>query len=164
MQPYATDNVSLGSAEEPYDSDMTHSYRLTEGRLIRYPMSRIRIRGVSKGGGSGGSVKNDSFLFLWARLSKIVQDCTRELEVVVDEPGDLRVETSSGRPFVSVRIQRNHVGIYLLPLYYHPAVLPQSLSEKKSGKGTLRFRDERDVSIDDLPNLIENCLALIDHY
>nr|AIE94791.1 hypothetical protein [uncultured marine group II/III euryarchaeote AD1000_51_G10] len=29
---------SLGSTEEPYDSDMTHSYRLTEGRLIRYPM------------------------------------------------------------------------------------------------------------------------------
>ncbi|SVB76564.1 uncharacterized protein METZ01_LOCUS229418, partial [marine metagenome] len=26
VQPYATDNVSLGSAEEPYDSDMTHSY------------------------------------------------------------------------------------------------------------------------------------------
>ena len=38
VQPYATDAVSLGSAEEPYDSDMTHSYRLTEGRLIRYPM------------------------------------------------------------------------------------------------------------------------------
>ena len=28
-------SVSLGSAEEPYDSDMTHSYRLTEGRLTR---------------------------------------------------------------------------------------------------------------------------------
>ena len=38
VQPYATDAVSLGSAEEPYDSDMTHSYRLTEGRLIHYPM------------------------------------------------------------------------------------------------------------------------------
>ena len=109
-------------------------------------------------------MKNDSFLFLWARLSKIIQDCTKELEVVVDEPGDLRVETSSGRPFASVRIQRNHVGIYLLPLYYHPDVLPQSLSERKSGKSTLRFRDERDPSIDDLPDLIENCLALIDHY
>ncbi|SVE56987.1 uncharacterized protein METZ01_LOCUS509841, partial [marine metagenome] len=24
VQPYATDSVSLGSAEEPYDSDMTH--------------------------------------------------------------------------------------------------------------------------------------------
>ena len=29
-------NVSFGSTEEPYDSDMSHSYRLTEGRLIRY--------------------------------------------------------------------------------------------------------------------------------
>ena len=46
MQPYATNDVSLGSAEEPYDSDMTHSYRLTEGRLIRYPMTRIRIIGL----------------------------------------------------------------------------------------------------------------------
>ena len=41
MQPYATDSDSLGSAEEPYDSDMTHSYRLTEGRLIRYPLTRV---------------------------------------------------------------------------------------------------------------------------
>jgi len=40
------DNVSLGSAEEPYDSDMTHSYRLTEGRLIRYPLQRGRLIGV----------------------------------------------------------------------------------------------------------------------
>jgi len=38
VQPYAIGSVSLGSAEEPYDSDMTHSYRLTEGRLIRYPV------------------------------------------------------------------------------------------------------------------------------
>jgi len=109
-------------------------------------------------------VKNDSFLFLWARLAKIVQGSTEELEVVVNEPGDLRVVTSSGRSFVSVRVQRKHVGVYLLPLYYHPEVLPQSLSGRKSGKGTLRFRDERDASIDDLPKLIENCLALIDHY
>jgi len=109
-------------------------------------------------------VKNDSFLFLWARLSEIVRGCTKGLEVIVDEPGDLRVETNKGRPFVSVRIQRNHVGIYLLPLYYHPDVLPQSLSERKSGKGTLRFRNERDVSIEDLSSLIETCLALIDHY
>ena len=34
------DNVSLGSVEGPYESDMTHSYRLTEGRLIRYPLNR----------------------------------------------------------------------------------------------------------------------------
>ena len=47
MQPYATGSVSLGSAEEPYDSDMTHSYRLTEGRLIRYPLTRIYERGLA---------------------------------------------------------------------------------------------------------------------
>lgn len=33
MQPYAMDSVSLGSAEEPHDSDMNQSYRLTEGRM-----------------------------------------------------------------------------------------------------------------------------------
>ena len=38
---------SLGSAEELYDSDMTHSYRLTEGRLIRYPLTHIRDIEVS---------------------------------------------------------------------------------------------------------------------
>ena len=46
MQPYATGSVSLGSAEEPYVPDMTHSYRLTEGRLIRYPVKRGRVIGV----------------------------------------------------------------------------------------------------------------------
>jgi len=45
VQPYATGSVSLGSAEEPYDSDMTHSYRLTEGRLIRYPLLGHLISG-----------------------------------------------------------------------------------------------------------------------
>ena len=50
MQPYAMDGVSLGSAEERYDSDMTHSYRLTEGRLIRYPLIRSEtLPGVSLG-------------------------------------------------------------------------------------------------------------------
>ena len=46
MQPCATDGVSPGSAEEPYVPGMTHSYRLTEGRLIRYPSDYQRIKGV----------------------------------------------------------------------------------------------------------------------
>ena len=45
MKPYATGSVSLGSAEGPNDSDMTHSYRLTEGRLIRYPLIRVESEG-----------------------------------------------------------------------------------------------------------------------
>ena len=39
-------SVSFGSAEGPYEPDMTHSYRLTEGRLIRYPLQRGRLIGV----------------------------------------------------------------------------------------------------------------------
>jgi|TARA_B100000959_G_scaffold246032_1_gene271159 hypothetical protein len=109
-------------------------------------------------------MKNDSFLFLWDMISRIVRGCAKDLVVTVDEPGDLRVETKRGRPFVSVRIQRDHVGVYLLALYYHPDVLPKSLFERKSGKGTLRFRNKRDVSIEDLSNLINKCLALIDLY
>ena len=48
MQPYATGGVSLGSAEEPYDSDTTHSYRLTQGRLRRYPLTRVESEGTQR--------------------------------------------------------------------------------------------------------------------
>ena len=48
MQPYATDSVSLGSAEGHYDSDMTHSYRLTEGRLIHYPLLQLESVGYQR--------------------------------------------------------------------------------------------------------------------
>ena len=41
MEATTAPGVSLGSAEEPYHPDMTHSYRLTEGRLIRYPLTRV---------------------------------------------------------------------------------------------------------------------------
>jgi len=39
-QPPVKQNCT-SEVEEPYDSDMTHSYRLTEGRLTRYPMIRV---------------------------------------------------------------------------------------------------------------------------
>jgi len=48
VQSYATENVSFGSTERPYDSDMTHSYRLTEGRLIRYPVSHVESMDIQR--------------------------------------------------------------------------------------------------------------------
>ena len=84
--------------------------------------------------------------------------------IEIDEPGDFRVETKAGRPFVSVRIQKRHVGLYLLPLYYHPDVLPYSLKKFKSGKSVLRFKDEEQLQPDELRTLIENCIAMIEHY
>ena len=109
-------------------------------------------------------MKNDSLIFLWHALSTIAREKTTGLEIVIDEPGDLRIETETGRPFVSVRIQKGHVGLYLLPLYYHPDVLPYRLNKFKSGKSTLRFKDEGELSSDDLTTLIDNCMAMVDHY
>jgi hypothetical protein len=43
-QPPVKQNCT-SEVEEPYDSDMTHSYRLTEGRLTRYPMIQPRTLG-----------------------------------------------------------------------------------------------------------------------
>lgn len=109
-------------------------------------------------------MKNPSHLFLWARLAEIVREGSAGLPVVVDEPGDLRIETEAGRPFASVRIQLHHVGVYLLPLYYHPYILPASLGLRKSGAVTLRFTNEEDAMIGELGILIERCLSTIDHY
>jgi len=110
------------------------------------------------------NVKNESFLFLWGKLSSIVKDCTKELQIAIDEPGDLFVKTGKGRPFARVRIQKKHVGVYLLPMYYHPEVLPHNLLKKKSGRGTLKFQLEDEDINEDLNRLIENCLAFIEHY
>ena len=109
-------------------------------------------------------MKNPSLLFLWSMISEIIRNSTNNLDVIVDEPGDLQINTNEGRPFVRVRIQRTHVGIYLQPLCYYPEVLPQSLLERKTGKGTLRFRNEEDDLLGEISSLIEACLTLIGHY
>ena len=36
----------MAYTEESYDSDMTHSYRLIEGWLIRYPLMTHCVKGV----------------------------------------------------------------------------------------------------------------------
>ncbi|MBR84527.1 MAG: hypothetical protein CMA85_01065 [Euryarchaeota archaeon] len=109
-------------------------------------------------------MKNPEHLFLWARLAGIVREVCEGLPVIVDEPGDLRIETQAGRPFVSVRIQRSHVGLYLLPIYYFPELLPASLSVRKSGLGTLRFNKDEDELIDEVATLIGRSLSTIGHY
>ena len=109
-------------------------------------------------------MKNDGLLFLWDSLSTIVKRSVTDLEIAIDEPGDLFVKTPRGRPFARVRIQKKHVGVYLLPMYYHPEVLPQSLSKKKSGKGTLKFKQQNEDVNAELSCLIENCLAFVGHY
>ena len=109
-------------------------------------------------------MKNPAYLFLSAKLADIIRENSTDLPIIVDEPGDLRIETKTGRPFASVRIQLRHVGVYLLPLYYHPEILPPVLSSRKSGKATFRFTEEDDVSIDELPLLMQRCHSLVGNY
>jgi hypothetical protein len=109
-------------------------------------------------------MKNPSQLFLWAKLAELVREGSTGLPVSVDEPGDLRIETEKGRPFATVRIQLHHVGLYLLPLCYHPDILPANLRSRKSGVGTLKFTNEEDPLIGEIGTLIERCLSTIGHY
>ena len=109
-------------------------------------------------------MKNPDYLFLWARLTDIVREGCAGLPVIVDELGALRIETEAGRPFAIVRIQLRHVGLYLLPLYYHPHTLPDRLAPRRHGAATLRFTEEEDPLIGDVASLIERCLSTIGHY
>jgi len=109
-------------------------------------------------------MKNPDYLFLWAKLAEIVKEVSGDLPVLIDQPGDLRIETGAGRPFASVRIQREHVGLYLLPMYYFPDILPRKLSVRKSGLSTLKFFKEDDELIAEVSKLIGRCMTTIGHY
>ena len=86
-------------------------------------------------------MKNDNLIFLWnaivepfRSLDHLVQTC--------DEPGYFSLKTRNGRPFVTIRIQKQHVGMYLLPMYYHPHIVPPELSPFQNGKGSLKFKSQ----------------------
>ena len=109
-------------------------------------------------------MKNDTLIFLWSELAEIVKFQCSTLKLVRDEPGDLRIETLQGRPFVTVRIQREHVGLYLLPLYYHTHILPSALQSHKSGKSILKFKKVQTILLVEIEQLLQRCQALIGTY
>ena len=109
-------------------------------------------------------MKNDRLIFLWSELAEVVRTNCSTRKRVCDEPGDLRIETMQGRPFVTVRIQKEHVGLYVLPLYYHPDILPLALQPHKSGKSTLKFNKGQEVLEPEIKQLLHRCQALIGAY
>jgi hypothetical protein len=109
-------------------------------------------------------MKNDKLIFLWSELAEVVRTNCSTLNLVCDEPGDLRIETMQGRPFVTVRIQKEHVGLYVLPLYYHPDILPLALLQHKSGKSTLKFNKGQEILEIEIEQLLHRCQALIGAY
>ena len=72
-------------------------------------------------------VKNERLFSLWIELKQFIEPQCEGLTIITDEPGDWRVETTTGRPFLTLRIQKSHVGLYLLPMYYHQHIRPKSM-------------------------------------
>jgi len=109
-------------------------------------------------------VKNGAFLFLWSSIRTALLPAVEGLVTVTDEPGDWRVETHEGRPFLTLRIQRRHVGLYLLPMYYHPGVCDAALVPFRHGKSTFRFTLTTEPPFEALKTTMERAKAVVGVY
>jgi len=109
-------------------------------------------------------IKNEGLLFVWAEIQSLLRPlCATQVETV-DEPGDWAVDTPSGRPFLKLRVQKRHVGLYLLPLYYHPGAMEPELRSALRGKTTFRFTRHTALPLAALERQIEACLGLVGLY
>jgi hypothetical protein len=68
---------------------------------------------------------HEMFLFLWSILAKIVRENCSDLPITRDEVGDFRVTKEDGRGFAAVRVFRNHVSVFMLPIAYLPDLIPR---------------------------------------
>ena len=109
-------------------------------------------------------MKNELLFSLWIELKQLIEPLCEGLPKIPDEPGDWRVETTTGRPFISLRIQKSHVGLYLLPMYYHQHIRPKSMDSFLSGKSTFRFRSNSDFPYEGIQEIIERARTLIGSY
>jgi hypothetical protein len=110
-------------------------------------------------------VKNPTLLPLWDRLRVIAREHEGALDLLRDDPGYYKlVRKRSGSqfdPFLAICIQRQHVSLYLTPLYRHPHLtsgMPAVIRTHKTGKCTLRFSAEDDAAIEHVGALLQNSL------
>ncbi|MFK7994899.1 MAG: hypothetical protein AB8B87_12220 [Granulosicoccus sp.] len=86
---------------------------------------------------------------IFKQLKAIMQPVTGSLNVTLDEPGHLDVYThnvmKNGKPrwFGGVRIQKNYVSYYLMPVYENPQLVSGISPELKKcmkGKSCFNFK------------------------
>jgi len=106
-------------------------------------------------------VRNPDLLPTWAALADAARRAGTGQAVTVDEPGRLRLETLRGRPFCEVRVQKGHVGVYLLAVVHLGLVLPDALEQHRSGRGTLRFRSATEEEVAALEAFVANLQGLV---
>jgi hypothetical protein len=105
-------------------------------------------------------VKNPELVPLWSSLRTLLEKFEADMVIVKDEPGYYSLATSTGRPFVSLVVQKKHVGIYSMPLYEDPS-LAGELEYARIGKSCLGFTAEGEAKLGVVRDYFQRCFM---HY
>ncbi|HJM68043.1 MAG TPA: hypothetical protein QF716_04115 [Candidatus Thalassarchaeaceae archaeon] len=112
-----------------------------------------------------GFVKNPELAPLWAIIQEMVAKHEPQMQIKLDEPGDYSLIRINGRPFARTKVQKKHVGLYLMPLHENQDLfesLNPGLKSRLNGK-CLRFQDEDDPVIASIPALLQASADLGEH-
>ena len=101
-------------------------------------------------------MKNADYTVLFFKLREILAKYEPFMKVKCDDDGYYRLFTPTNRPFIGIKVQRKHVGIYVLPVYYNPGLIG-NMSKRQVGKCTLGFTSDEDEMIEHLPEFFERC-------
>ena len=82
-------------------------------------------------------MKNVDHAVLFFKLREILAKHEPFLKVIVDDEGYYRLFTPTNRPFIGIKVQKKHVGIYVLPVYYNPE---PDWKHVQSPSGQVHFR------------------------
>ena len=102
-------------------------------------------------------MKNPELAPLWATIQEMVAKHEPQMQIDRDEPGDYSLIRMNRRPFARTKIQKKHVGLYLMPLHENHDLfesLNAGLKSRLNGK-CLRFKDEDDPVMASIPALLQ---------
>ena len=105
-------------------------------------------------------MKNPELAALWSSLRTLLEKYEADMVIVKDEPGYYSLATSTGRSFISLVVQKKHVGIYSMPLYEDPS-LAGELEYARIGKSCLGFTDESEPKMTMITDYFQRCFM---HY
>ena len=107
-------------------------------------------------------MKNPELAPLWAIIQEMVAKHEPQMQIDLDEPGDYSLIRMNGRPFARTKVQKKHVGLYLMSLHENQDLfesLNPGLKARLNGK-CLRFKDETDPVLSSIPALLDACADL----
>jgi hypothetical protein len=110
-------------------------------------------------------VKNPELAPLWVIIREMIAEHEHQMQIKLDEPGDYSLIRMNGRPFARTKVQKKHVGLYLMPLHENQDLfesLNSGLKSRLNGK-CLRFKDEDDPVMDSIPALLQAGADLGEH-